>query len=62
MYAPEVLHYIGYLGRSYSYNDTPIYDKATLDNIDQIYDALSCLAPNCKEGYKHWLRVPRGSL
>lgn len=62
MYAPEVLHYIGYLGRSYSYNDTPVYDKATLDNIDQIYDALSCLEPNCKEGYKLWLRVPRGSI
>lgn len=62
MYAPEVLHYIGYLGRSYSYNDTPVYDKATLDNIDQIYDALSCLEPNCKEGYKLWLRVPRGPI
>ena len=62
MFAPEVLHYIGYLGRSFSYNDTPIYDKATLDNIDQIYTALSCLESNYKDGYDLWLRVPRGSI
>lgn len=62
MFAPEVMHYIGYLGRSCSYNDTPIYDKATLSNIDQIYAALSSLEPNHKEGYELWLRVPRGSI
>lgn len=62
MYAPEVLHYVGYLGRSFSYNDTPIYDKETLSNIDQIYEALSCLESNYKDGYDLWLRVPRGSI
>ena len=62
MFAPEVLHYIGHLGRSYSYNDTPIYDKKTLSNIDQIYEALSCLESNYKDGYDLWLRVPRGSI
>lgn len=62
MYAPEVLHYVGYLGRSFSYNDTPIYDKETMSNIDQIYEALSCLESNYKDGYDLWLRVPRGSI
>lgn len=62
MYVPKVQHYIGYLGRSYSYNDTSIYDKATLSNIDQIYAALSSLEPNHKEGYELWLRVLRGSI
>lgn len=62
MFAPEVLHYIGYLGRSFSYNDTPIYDKTTLNNIDQIYAALSCLESNYKDGYDLWLQVPRGSI
>ena len=62
MFAPEVMHYVGYLGRGFSYNDTPIYDRETLDNIDQIYEALSCLESNYKDGYDLWLRVPRGSI
>lgn len=62
MFAPEVMHYVGCLGRSFSYNDTPIYDKTTLNNIDQIYADLSCLESNYKDGYDLWLRVPRGSI
>lgn len=62
MFAPEVMHYVGCLGRSFSYNDMPIYDKTTLNNIDQIYADLSCLESNYKDGYDLWLRVPRGSI
>ena len=62
MTAPQVQRYIDFLSRDTFGNTTPIYDKETYHNIDQIFAALAALEHNRTDGYDLWLKIPRGAI
>ena len=65
MKAPEIKHYIDWLGRvEYrNINCSFTYDEASYETIDRIFRILCRLEPNTEnKGWELWLRADRGTI